>query len=98
MCEWQCVTASPLCVQCRELEEMHVWFSRLLKGELMWGKKLEGGDQENGVDCSQLLDRCGLRASLIAQVERQAGWARLWGLAYQGAPVVEQGAEPPWEG
>ena len=29
----------------------------------------------------QLLDRCGLRAPLIAQVERQTGWARLWDAA-----------------
>ena len=57
------------------------------------------------VDCAHLLDRCDLRAPLIAQVERRAGWVRLWDAAfdygvspYQGAPVVEQGIDPPWEG
>ena len=29
----------------------------------------------------QLLDRCDLRAHLMALVERQAGWVRLWGAA-----------------
>ena len=65
--------------ECRELEEMcGVTFTdRLLKGELMWGKNLK----IRRVDRAQLLDRCGLRAPLIAQVERQAGWVRLWDAA-----------------
>ena len=57
------------------------------------------------VDYAQLLGRCSLRALLIAQVERRTGWVktvgcsfRLWGLAYQGAPVVEQDIELSWEG
>ena len=32
-------------------------------------------------DRISLLDTCGLRAPLIAQVERRAGWARLWDAA-----------------
>ena len=64
----------------RELEEMcGVTFTdRLLKGELMWGKNLK---EIRRVDRAQLLDRCGLRTPLIAQVERQAGWAGLWDAA-----------------
>ena len=54
-----------------------VFTVRLRKGELMWGKNLE----IRRVDCAQLLDRYGLRAPLIAQVERQAGWARVWDAA-----------------
>ena len=48
----------------------------LLKGKLIWGKNLK--EEIRRVDRAQLLDRCGPRAPLIAQVERQAGWARLW--------------------
>ena len=95
-----CDRVSSLCLvrECRELGEMCgvAFTDRLLKGELMWGKNLK--EVIRRVDRAQLLDRCGLRAPLIAKVERQAGWARLWGLAYQGAPVVEQGIESPWEG
>ena len=76
---------------------------RLLKGELMWGKNLK--EEIRRVDRAQLLDRCGLR-SLPYSTSGEASWMgkslgcslRLWGLTYQGAPVVEQGIEPPWEG
>ena len=43
---------------------------RLLKGESMWGRNVK---EIRRVDCAQLLDRCDLRAPLIAQVERRAG-------------------------
>ena len=63
--------------ECRELEEMCgvAFTDRLLKGELMWGKNLK--EEIRRVDRAQLLDRCGLRALLIAQVQRRAGWVRL---------------------
>ena len=56
-----------------------VFTVRLRKGELMWGNNLK--EEIRRVDCAQLLDGCGLRAPLIAQVERRAGWARLWDAA-----------------
>ena len=45
----------------------------------MWGKNLK--EEMRRVNCAQLLDRCGLRAPLIAQVKRQAGWAKVWDAA-----------------
>ena len=64
--------------ECRELEEMCgvAFTDRLLKGELMWGKNSK--EEIRRVDSAQLLDRCDLRAPVIAQVERRPGWARLW--------------------
>ena len=52
---------------------------RLLKGELRWGRSLK--EEIRRVDCAQLLDRCDLRAPLIAQVKRRAAWVRLWDAA-----------------
>ena len=78
-----CDRVSSLCLvrECRELGEMCgvAFTDRLLKGELMWGKNLK--EEIRRVDHAQLLNRCGLRAPLIVQVERQAGWARLWDAA-----------------
>ena len=73
--EAMCDSISSLCLvrECRELKEMCgvVFTDRLLKGELMWGRDLE--EKIRRVDCAQLLDRCDLRAPLIAEVERRAG-------------------------
>ena len=81
--EAMCGSISSLCLvrECRELEEMCgvAFTDRLLKGELRWGKNLK--EEIRRVDCAQLLDRCDLRAPLIAQVERRAGWVRLWDAA-----------------
>ena len=57
-------------------------------------------------DGAQPLDRCGVRAPFIVQVERQVGWARLWDAALDSGVLhtrrlscqVEQGIEQPWEG
>ena len=67
------------------------------------GKELEGGDQESG--------SCTATGQMWSESPPyctcgEASWMgktlgcglRLWSLPYQGAPVVEQGIEPPWEG
>ena len=50
--------------ECRELEEMCGVTDKLLKGEVRWGRSLK--EEIRRVDCAQLLDRCDLRAPLIA--------------------------------
>ena len=55
---------------------------KMLKGQLVWGKSLKGEVGRMGgvllISLVPLWDRCGVRAPLIAQVERRVGWAILW--------------------
>jgi len=96
---------SSLCLvkECRELEEMCgvAFTEKLLKGELKWCKSLQ--EEIRRVDCELLLERCTVKAPLIAEVEERGGWARLWdttlnfwGPAHQGASDAEQGDELSW--
>ena len=89
--------------ECRELEEMCGVTDKLLKGEVRWGRSLK--EEIRRVDCAQLLDRCDLRAPLIAQVERRARWVRLWDAALdygvshtRRLQSLSRCIEPPWEG
>ena len=78
--ETWCDSITSLCLvkECRELEEMCgvMLTDRMLKGELAWSRSLK--EEIRRVDHNLLVERCAVKAPLIAEVEESVGWARLW--------------------